>query len=265
MGRLVRSRSQARSSHVEQVAEHGGPAEHLLAQRGVLRQRRVERRVGEVVGDARPGQERQVGSVEVGGPPAHHEGVQGDHERPEAGRLGPGHQRGRHLALGRPVELVPARPGARRLGHLLDRIGRGGGVDEREAQARGRAPRPARRRGGRWSAPRWGPAARAPACPCPAPTWTRPARPRPAACGGRCRQRSNARRLAGGGTAARAPRHVAEGLGHHRLPGRVLQPGQVGGERRPLAGRPPQVDLALEVAEGRGSHAANLPAGAAVG
>ena len=94
------------------VAEDARPAEHLVEVLGVGAQRGGEGRVGEVVGDAHALKEREVGRVEVGGPPPQHERVERDDEGRVPGGLGPAHERRGHLALVRPVELVP--PLARR-------------------------------------------------------------------------------------------------------------------------------------------------------
>ena len=130
----VRSRSQARSSHVR-VGSPNMPAHRsTLSPARVLGQGGVEGGVGEVVGDAGALEERQVGGVEVGRPPAQHEGVDRDDERRVAGGLGPADERRRDLAVGRPVELVPAGPGAGRLGHRLQGVGGGGRLGEDEAR-----------------------------------------------------------------------------------------------------------------------------------
>ena len=95
----------------------------------------------EVVRDADALQERQVGGGEVARAPGQELVVDGDHDRPVAGALGPPHQALDHVAVARPVELEPARPVPARRRHLLDRPRGGSREHDRHAQRRGRAGR----------------------------------------------------------------------------------------------------------------------------
>jgi hypothetical protein len=113
----------------------------LVLLRGLL-QSRPEDRVLEVVGDAHAVEERQPGLLQVARLPAGDEGVDGEHDRAVARRLGAADEARRELAVVRPVELEPARRPAAGRGDLLQGEVRVGAGDQRHADGR----RGARRR-----------------------------------------------------------------------------------------------------------------------
>ena len=104
----------------------------------------AEARVGGVLRDAEPLRERQRTEVEVLRAPAEQGGVEGDHERAGADRLGPLDQAVDEPLVGAPVELDPARRVAHRRGAVLHRV-RSPGWRRRTAR-RSRRPRARSRR-----------------------------------------------------------------------------------------------------------------------
>ena len=142
IGSEVASRSQSRSSQLSEglaCTPRKWPvaAPWILLRR--LLQTGAEDRILEVVGDAHPVEEGQPGLLQVARLPAGDEGVDGEHDRAVARRLGALDEAARQLAVVRPVELEPARRVAARLGDLLEREVRVGAGDHRHAERRRRA------------------------------------------------------------------------------------------------------------------------------
>jgi hypothetical protein len=221
-----------------------------------LREQRPERRVGERDRVADPADERQVGLVQVVGPPGERPRVECDDERREPGRLGPLENADRDVVVLGPVELVPARPVPVGLGDLFDGVRRRGGEHHRQPDSGGgtrggqlavrvhnrlhadRREQHGRRHrlpehgggeittGGVGEHPRHDP---------PPPE--------------RLTIRGDRRSGAG------AANHISERAGGELLPRERLEPGRVGGERGQLVAEPLKIDLVLVPAELH-SHAA---------
>ena len=141
---VVAERAGPRLRHADQRLDRGRGRPRLRAPASPAGGRPLldqppEHRVGRVLRDALAERERQVAEVEVARPPAEHRGVEGDHERVAAGRLGPADQALDQLVGRRPVQLEPARGVAHRRGALLHRHRRLVGEDHRHARA---TPRP---------------------------------------------------------------------------------------------------------------------------
>ena len=121
--------------HSEEVADRG----HLVLL-GRLLQRVAEDRVCQILLDPDPLEEGEVGLLQVARLPADDRVVDREDDGGVPARLGAANEALGELAVGGPVELVPAgRLGAAGLGHVLHR-GRGrGGDDQRQAQRRGGA------------------------------------------------------------------------------------------------------------------------------
>ena len=186
------------------------------------------------------------------GPPAEHRGVERDHQRVAAGRLGPADQALDQLVGGRPVQLEPARRVAHRGGAVLHRHRRLVGEDHRHAgRRRGPgdrevglvgAPAPARRPEPSSS----GAGSRRPNSSTEVSRWLTSRSTR-----GTTAHRSNAARLARWvDLVARAARDVGVGAGVQRLLRPRLQ--RPGGDRhaRAVAVDTGPVDLVLPPAAG---------------
>ncbi len=213
-----------------------------------LGEARPERRVGEVVGGAHAVHERQVGLVQIAGPPRQQRGVQRDDQHREAGRPRPGEETPRHLAVLAPVELEPPLGVPHRLRDLLHRRARRRRQHERHA-LRGGGPgggglgvRVHDRQhadGGEGEGCRQGPPEHLGGevalvhVPQHARHDPAPGQGRPVG--------------AGRAAVARAARHVAHRSRAEPVFGQFLQPGQIGGEPGHGPGHPVQVDLVLEV------------------
>ena len=133
-------RNGSRSQLLSRAGEHRHPVQHGRRSRsssGGRGEAGPERRIGERDRGADAAQERQVRPVEVVRAPGQRPGVEGDHQRREAGRLRPVEQAGAYRVVVGPVELVPPRAGAAGLGDLLDGVRRRGRQHHRQAQRGG--------------------------------------------------------------------------------------------------------------------------------
>ena len=103
------------------------------AVRRAVRHQPPEHRVARVLGDSLAAQEGEEGGFEVARAPAHGRGVEREHDRLAAARLGAADEALDEVVRGAPVELEPMRAVAERLGALLHRARGLVGEDHRHA------------------------------------------------------------------------------------------------------------------------------------
>ena len=236
----------ARELHERAQRLRRGLRRRRLAVGRALRHQAAEHRVARVLRDALPAQEGEEGGLEVARAPADDRRVERQHDRLAAARLGARDEALDEVVRRAPVELEPARAVAQHLGALLHRDATPGW---RRSSARpvSRAARATATSASRWAssstptgASRNGESSRRPnsstdASGCAAPRSIR-GTIRLAGEGGAV--------LAHGVLGAGAGLDVGEGVGGHRLAGRLLaaargRAGRAGGARSPRRGRWP--------------------------
>ena len=203
-----------------------------------------------------PLEEREIGLLQVARLPARKVVVDRQDDGRVARGLGAPDDAGGDLVVVRPVELIPARTAPVRVGDLLERRGRGGAGDQRQAdRSRGPGRGELALLDGAGSGRRSGRAAPAPASACrAAPARGRAWRGPGAAPGGRSASGGRPRGWRASCPRTRRRRRCRRSRGRRATRALLLEllPGHR--QRRALAGEHPlRVDLAVVVAEeGRG-------------
>ena len=111
----------ALASQTEQRLDHAEPFRLHACFRRLGRDRGAKHRVGQILRQPLPFQERQRGLVEVARAPAEQRRVERHHDRPAAAGFRARHQRAHETVVARPVELEPARCRPHRGRRLLHR------------------------------------------------------------------------------------------------------------------------------------------------